>query len=270
MSFGLIEFEGLANFGIELFLAIEVGLRFEGIMDVHQVYALEPQILFARLQLMLQILGVHAVDLSCNVLFRDEVVFLKFLDEHGRALSIISIVGYVAVLGSDEKFISLDPVLLNKSSNGSSNRPFGLLTPIIDGCVQDVDSATLNKKLCRIVDIKIRVIIGKAEIRSQTNCGKVEVVDGGTFFIMKDGPSEIPQRDVILFVGSFFESLRSFRSASALNHKVFIVQIRTTFDVLQILLILINIIEEILSITPISVDFQLRVLRYQNRLGGTL
>ena len=45
---------------------------------------------------MLQILGVHAVDLSCNVLFRDEVVFLEFLDEHGGALSIFSIVGYVA------------------------------------------------------------------------------------------------------------------------------------------------------------------------------
>jgi len=113
---------------------------------------------------MFQKFGVHAVDLSCNIFFRYEIVFLKFLDEHGCALSIISVIRNVAVLGSDEKFVSVDPVLLNKCSNGSSNGPLGLLAPIVDGCVQDVDSAALNEKLCRIVDIKIRVIIRKAKI----------------------------------------------------------------------------------------------------------
>ena len=63
---------------------------------------------------MLQKIWMNAVDAACDVFCADKSVFHHFADKLSRRQPIVSIIGNVAILRTDEKFVSANTILFTR------------------------------------------------------------------------------------------------------------------------------------------------------------
>jgi hypothetical protein len=99
----LIEFEDLFEFvHKDLVVAESDSLRLVSIVDIHEIYSFEAQVLPRLLELMLEVIWVHAMNACCNILLCDQVFIHHVLDKNGGWQTSICIIWYVAILSADK------------------------------------------------------------------------------------------------------------------------------------------------------------------------